>query len=105
MKLILIFCTVLTSIMLLSFQQQEKIVRLENGNYFAKTPVRLSDADIKTLNEMTKKGKATTIIIHNKIDRLNFGETVVWHGEKILANQVDEGNRKKIDEIMLKYLR
>lgn len=67
MKKILILCTLLTSIMLVSFQQDKKIIHLKNGNFIAKKPVTISETDAKTLFDMTKNSKSETTVVHQTI--------------------------------------
>jgi hypothetical protein len=67
--------------MLVSFTQQKSITRLKNGSYFAQKPVTLSEADAKTLFDMTKSSFNETTVVHQTIWKHKDGATLKYKGQ------------------------
>ncbi len=101
MKKIVIICTLLSSLMLFSFQQNRKIVRLQNGNYLAKNITVMKELDAKSLSDMTSTSASESTVVHTKVYKDVVDQTVWKHKDAKL--QLDRVKMEKVKLIMNKY--
>ena len=101
MKKIVIICSVLSSLMLFSFQQNRKIVRLKNGNYLAKNLTVMKELDAKSLSDMTSNSASESTVVHTSVYKDVVNETVYKHKDAKL--KLDQVKLNKVKQIMAKY--
>lgn len=103
MKSVITLCALIVTIMLFAFQPKAaKVSIMKNGNYGVSKRVAITQADSKTLLDLTSKAADETTVVNTKVYKDAVDKTVYTTTKSSLRDNVLQG---KVRTIMSKYSR
>ncbi len=103
MRSVLTICALVVTLMLFAFQpKQARVSIMKNGNYSITKKVAITEADAKTLSDLTRKAADETTAVNTKVYKDAVDKTVYTTTKSSLKDKIQEG---KVRTIMNKYAR